>query len=73
MTTPQYGKHHISAWFTSLVAIIIALIVAALGWRQVVRYEEGILDIYGVLFFTSIPFSPQNLLILCTFVLGFSL
>lgn len=48
MTTPQYGKHHISAWFTSLVAIIIALIVAALGWRQVVRYEEGILDIYAI-------------------------
>lgn len=48
MPTPRYEKHHISAWFTSLIAIIIALIMAGLAWRQVVRYEEGILDIYAI-------------------------
>ena len=48
MAIPKYEKHHVSAWFTSLVAIIIALIMAALAWRQVIRYEEGILDIYAI-------------------------
>ena len=48
MPTPRYEKHHISAWFTSLIAIIIALVMAGLAWRQVIRYEEGILDIYAI-------------------------
>lgn len=48
MGNEKSEKKHISAWLISLSAIIIAGILGALAWRQVIRYEEGILDIYAI-------------------------